>query len=152
MGLSCTLHALSAEDAACLASGDRERNPSLVDSSELDDAWEAVHYLITGASDIDEDNPRPQDFLLSGVLFEDVSEHVAVHTAEEVADFADFLRETSAADLADRFNAERMNSLNVYGGPWDSSGKAYVSEYLEGFLAFVAAAAENKQGMMVVIC
>ncbi|MFC1597183.1 DUF1877 family protein [Planctomycetota bacterium] len=150
MSLGCVLYALSADDAALLASGDAELDPALDDSFDLDTAWGGIHYLLTGSSDVSEDAPRPEDFLLSGARL-DASEHVAVHTAEEVAQFAAFLKDTSAEQLAERFDAEQMNSLNVYGGSWDSSCKADLTELLTGLLEFVDAAAEENQGMMVMI-
>lgn len=153
MSLRCILFALSADDAAVLASGHREMketDPTVADSLDLDTAWGGIHYLLTGSSDISEDAPRPEDFLLSGARL-DTSEHVAVHTADEVAQFAAVLKDTSAEQLAERFDAEHMNSLNVYGGAWDTSGKAYLTESLTALLEFVNAAAEKNQGMMVLI-
>ena len=153
MSLTCSLIALTADEAALLASGHREIkevNPTLADSFYLDTAWGGIHYLLTGSSDISEDAPRPEDFLLSGARL-DFSEHVAVHTAEEVAEFAAVLKDTSAEQLAERFDAEQMNSLDVYGGAWDTSGKAYLVEPLTELLEFVNRAAEKNQGMMVLI-
>jgi len=148
------LHALSSDEAALLASGDEEMgeiDPTSADSLDLDMAWGGIHYLLTGSSDISEDPPRPEDFLLSGARL-DASEHVAVHTAEEVAQFTAVVKDTSAEQLAQRFDAEHMNSLNVYGGSWDISSKADLTESLTGLLEFVNAAAEENQGMMVIIC
>lgn len=42
--------------------------------------------------------------------------------------------------------------LDVYGVSWDISSKADLTEALSGFLEFVHAAAEEEQGMMVIIC
>jgi hypothetical protein len=127
-----------------------EVDPASADSLDLDIAWGGIHYLLTGSSDVSQDPPRPEDFLLSGARL-DFSEHVAVHTAEEVAQFAAVLKDTSAEQLAERFDAEDMNRLDVYGGAWDTSGKAYLAESLAGLLEFVDAAAEENQGMMVMI-
>jgi hypothetical protein len=154
MSLRCSLIALPADEAALLASGGGEMgdiDPTLGDSFDLDSAWGGIHYLLTGSSDISEDPPRPEDFLLSGARL-DASEHVAVHTAEEVAQFAALLNDTSAEQLAERFDAEQMTGLNVYPGAWDTASKAYVTDFLTGLLEFVHAAAEENQGMMVIIC
>ena len=153
MSLRCILLALSADEAALLASGHRETkdiDPTLADDLDLDTAWGGIHYLLTGSSDISEDASRPEDFLLSGARL-DASEHVAVHTAEEVAQFAALLKDTSAEQLAERFDAEQMNSLDVYGGAWDTSSKAYLIGPLTELLEFVNRAAEKNQGMMVLI-
>jgi hypothetical protein len=129
----------------------KEVDPTVLDSFYLDWTWGGIHYLLTGSADISEDAPRPEDFLLSGARLE-FSEHVAVHTADEVAQFAAVLRGTSPEQLAERFDAEGMNRLDIYGGAWDNSGKAELTEFLPGLLEFVNRAAENNQGMMVMIC
>jgi hypothetical protein len=151
MGLSCTLHTLSSEGAARLAAGDESASPELIASLKLEKTWGAVHYLVGGAPETDEDNPRIEDFMLSGI-FLDVSEHVAVHTGGEVQKFAALMKATSVEELSVRFNPETMNSEEVYGEPWDLSGKQYVMQLLSDFLQFIAAAAQEKHGMMVIIC
>lgn len=150
MGLSCTLHAVSADGAARLAAGETA-NPAIIASFELEKTWGAVHFLVGGAPEIDEESSRVEDFLLSG-SFQETSEHVAVHTANEVQEFAAFLKATSVQALSARFDPEAMNREEVYGEPWDASGQRYATQYLNDFVTFISTAAQQGHGIMVVIC
>ena len=153
MSLRCHLFTMSADEAALVASGDGEMggvDSMLANQLDLDTAWGGIHYLLTGSTEISEEPARPEDFLLSGARL-DASEHLAVHTAEEVAQFAAVMKDASAEQLAQRFDAEQMNRLAVYGGSWTSSDKADLTESLAELLKFVKAAAANNQGMMIII-
>ena len=98
------------------------------------------------------ENQAPEHFLLGGTLFEDISEHVAVHSAQAVSAFSAVLGTYSASELMRRFNPAKMNELNVYGSPWTQSGTAYVLHHLVKLPTFIAAASERRSGMLVVIC
>lgn len=152
MGLVCTLYALSADDASSLVAGDLAHQPCMLDCCELDKAWGAIHYFISGSGDASPDNPRLEDFLVSGALLGDISEHSAVHTPAEVAEFARKIETLSVEQLIARFDSVRMNELDVYGKPWDESGRNYVLQFLEPFREFIFATAAAKRALLVVIC
>jgi hypothetical protein len=152
MGVFCTLYALTNEDASHLASPSREHQPHLLQSCDLDKAWGAIHYFLSGSRDPSPDNPKPEDFLLSGRMIAGISEHVSVHTTEEVIDFAARLAAHSCDDLIARFDATHMNELNIYGEPWDESGRTYVLPFLDKFRSFVLRAAEQRLAVLIVIC
>ena len=152
MGMLCTLYALPSEDALRLVSGDSEFHPRLRQSCQLDKAWGAVHYFLSGSGDMSFRNPRPEDFLGSGQILEHISEHAAVHMPEAVIDFATKLETLSSDDLIARFDAAQMNRLRVYGRPWDESGRGYVLQFLDKFRMFVLSAAEQKLAVLIVVC
>jgi hypothetical protein len=92
-----------------------------------------------------------EDFIVSGELLEDVSEHAAVHTPEEVADFAAMLKACSTEELIARFDPAQMNRWNVYGTPWHESGREYVLQFLDPFREFILRAAEANHAMLITI-
>ena len=151
MGLTCTLHALSEEDASLLMAGNREHQPRILDSCELDKAWGAIHYVISGSSEVNPANPGLKDFLLSGMTIEDM-EGVAIHTRTAVADFADEVSSLTSEQLMSRFDPGRMNEKKIYLEPWDESGREYVLQFIEPFRRFIVAAADAQRAVLVVIC
>jgi len=150
MGMLCTLYALSNQDALSLLSGNRQDQPHLLQSCELDKAWGAIHYLLSGSGKTSSEDPTPQEFLVSGQVLVDISENVALHMPQEVIDFAATIRTHSSEDLIARFDAARMNELAVYGSPWDESGLEYVRQFLDAFRAFVLDAAERRLAVLIV--
>ncbi|WP_116811344.1 DUF1877 family protein [Steroidobacter cummioxidans] len=151
MGLTCTLHALSEEDASFLLAGNREHQPRILDSCELDKAWGAIHYFISGSSAVNPGNPEAKDFLLSGMTIEDM-EGVTIHTCIAVAAFANQVTSITSEQLMSRFDPDRMNEEKVYLEPWDESGREYVLQFIEPFRRFIVAAADAKRAVLVVIC
>jgi hypothetical protein len=132
--------------------GKREHEPRMLDTCELDKAWGAIHYFVSGSGETSPENPEPKDFLVTGVQLDGTTDHVAIHTPQDVAHFAELLSAIPTEQLMDRFDAARMNQENVYGKPWDESGRDYVLQVLEPFRQFVRTAAEAGHAVLIVIC
>jgi hypothetical protein len=150
-GMFCTLYAFSNQDALGLLAGSREHQPRTLDACGLEKAWGAIHYFLSGSGDTSSDDPTPENFLLSGQALGYISEHAAVHTPEEVIHFAAMINMHSSEDLIARFDASRMNELDVYGGPWTESLREYVQQFLDPFRAFVLSAAEQSLAVLIII-
>jgi len=107
-------------------------NPSLVVSTidsaynepgagfvDLDKAWHALHYLLTGSA---RDGEGPLAFLLKGgtpVGDEDLGYGPArVFQPPEVAAIADALADVSQRTLLPRFDLKKLERLELYPGRW----------------------------------
>jgi hypothetical protein len=152
MGLIFSINAIPAADAERLIAGHLDVANNTIKSASFDKAWGGIHYLLSAASTSDVDEHDPKHFLVNGVLLEEISEHVAIHTAEQVADFAKVLSAHSDDELLQRFNPEEMNRLNVYGGPWNPSMKQYVGQFLPDLRDFLREAVLRNCGSITTIC
>jgi Domain of unknown function (DUF1877) len=86
---------------------------------DLDKAWHALHYLLTGTS---RDGAGPLAFLLKGgtPLGPELSElgSARVFTPTEAAAIADALAEVSQQKLLPRFDPKKFERLELYPGRW----------------------------------
>jgi hypothetical protein len=86
---------------------------------DLDKAWQALHYLLTG---MPRDGEGPLAFLLQGgtpVGEEDLGYGPArAFRPQEVAAIADALAEVSQRTLLPRFDLKKFERLEIYPGRW----------------------------------
>ena len=78
MGVEASIHAISRASYAAAQRGDLSELEvdSSVEILDLDKAWHAIHYLLTGDSKL--------TFLLTGTQIEDVEEHCEVHSPDSI--------------------------------------------------------------------
>lgn len=136
----------SVEDAAP-SRGDETR---VID---LDKAWHGLHFLFTGTA---EGGDAPACYLLDGGESLDDEGMARLLNPDQVRSFSALLAGLTASALESRFDAGRMNELDIYPGPiWGRTDEAGESplEWLLGCFqelnAFVAGAAEAGDGMVV---
>jgi hypothetical protein len=86
---------------------------------DLDKAWHALHYLLTGTS---RDGDGPLAFLLKGgaPVGNDLGGYgpARVFTPAEAAAIADALADVSQAKLLPRFDLKKFERLELYPGRW----------------------------------
>ena len=127
--------------------------------TDLDKAWHAIHYLLTGTADGGE---PPLDFLYRGgdpvgdveVGHVEVGhDPVRVMRADAVKEVRDALADLDRESLKERFDAEDMIQKDIYGAMED-----FLDDDLEYFLGhfdtmkdFVGAAAEKDLGLVLVL-
>lgn len=151
MGLRCTFHEIDSDFAAHMAAGGRDDRKSGA-SLCIDKAWSGIHFLLTGEGEASSDNPSPEHFILNGTLMEDVSEHAAIHTADQVAAFSALLSQSSDDDLLRRRDSERMEELGVYSSTGESWYVDYLRDYLVQLRQFITDASARGSGMLTLIC
>ena len=155
MGMTLSLFSLDMKTARDFGLG-----PEFVPSADgeellgcqgLDKAWHVVHFLLTGTAGPTSD---PLGLLYAaGVRLDDVSEHVAVVSADQVRVFRDALRDVSDDELRLRFDLETMVAADVYRADllvdedWD-----YVSQGIPELRDFSEACTGRGCGAIVVIC
>jgi hypothetical protein len=90
------------------------------DRLDVDKAWHCLHFLLTGTA---WEGAPPLDFVATGgreVGEEDVGYGPArAFTSADVNAIARALEPIDGAELARRFDARRMNQLEIYPGGWD---------------------------------
>jgi hypothetical protein len=112
------LSALLGEPSGVLAVIDGAYNDPAQGFVDLDKAWNALHYLLTGSA---RDGEGPLAFLLKGgtSVGEDLGHGPArVFQPAEVAAIADALADVSQYKLLPRFDLKKFEKLEIYPGRW----------------------------------
>jgi hypothetical protein len=113
------LQALLTDPSAVLSVIDGAYNDPAQGFVDLDKAWNALHYLLTGSA---RDGEGPLAFLLKGgtkVGDEDLGHGPArVFQPHEVAAIADALADVSQIKLMPRFDLKKFALLDLYPGRW----------------------------------
>lgn len=143
MGMCATLYALSPDAYRAGIDGNLDAFTPDEHGTHLDKAWHAVHYLVTGDTEL--------RFLTTGTQFSAVSEPCELHSAEAIRELSQSLASTTAAELMRKFDPDVFNTAKVYGAPWDAGAAAYISEYLDAFLTALHSAARSRSGLFVVL-
>jgi len=113
------IDALSRDPSLVLSAIDGAYNEPGQGFVDLDKAWHALHYLLTG---MPRDGEGPLAFLLKGgtpVGDEDLGYGPArVFRPQEVAAIADALASVSQRTLLPRFDLKKFERLEIYPGRW----------------------------------
>ena len=126
------------------------------DEVDLDKAWNAIHFMLTGAAfDIE----HPLGFIFCGgetVGNEEVGYGPArAFSAAATQQIADAVSAISRQDFLNRFNAPAMLKAGVYPEPlWEPDRAAehneeYVAENFDSLRTFLTAAAKAKKGFLI---
>lgn len=150
------LQALLAEPASVVSVIDGAYNDPGQGFVDLDKAWNALHYLLTGSA---RDGEGPRAFLLKGgtpVGDEDLGHGPArVFQPLEVAAIADALAEVSQIKLMPRFDLKKFEKLELYPGRWSEVNVrsdydlGYYFGPLEQLKSVTRRAKHEGQGMIV---
>ena len=130
-------------------------------SIELDQFWHAIHYLLTGNTNL--------TFLQSGVQIDQVSEHCEVHSPQDVVALHARLSRKSASGLMSRYDSAKFDELGIYpkgwaiptdvtqpytlkvAEEWDKYQRGHIEELVVRFVSFVQLAADKRLGFLVTI-
>jgi hypothetical protein len=143
MGMCAHIYLISPEAYSAAARGDIEDFDTGQDGivENLDKAWHAIHYLVTGDQEL--------RFLLEGVQIDPVSEPFEAHSPQLIVTLSQRLASTSPAALMANFDPDKFNALHIYPGPWDVTAAAYIEGHLTRFFSVVRRAAEQGKGIAV---
>jgi hypothetical protein len=146
MGVRATINLISPAEYAAAVAQDFGAISTDGRKMDLDKAWHAIHYLLTGNTDL--------RFLLEGVQCSMVSEIVEAHSPASIAKLSEGLSKASTRDLMARFQPDVFNANRIYPDPWEggSSEFDYIEENLACFVALVHEAAQAGKGIFVTIC
>ena len=124
-------------------------------SADLDKAWHAIHYLLTGTA---WEGQGPEAFLLAGgktIGEVDVGYGPARgFSARDTREIAAALDQLPHEFLATRFDGATLDAAEIYPEIWardGNEGLAYITEYYDSLRSFVATAVRKKMGMLVFI-
>ena len=132
-----------ADFAAALGDDSELAVASSIKSLDLDKAWHAIHYLLTGDSE--------RTFLLTGTQIEGISEHCEVHSPDSLRSLQLRLASTSVAEIMSGFRLDDFNDRNIYPGRWTDGWAPYVAEHLERFLRKLRELVDGDSGMIVTL-
>lgn len=143
MGMCAHIYLISSDAYAAALRGDIEAfdtgSQGIV--ADLDKAWHAIHYLVTG--------DRELRFLIGGVQIQSVSEPFEAHSPESIRALHKRLNATSISALMANFDAGVFNTHDIYSGPWDATAADYIKGHLASFIATVRLAADQGKGIAV---
>ena len=118
---------------------------SSIESVDLDKAWHAIHYLLTGDSEL--------TFLLTGTQIEDISEDCELHSPDSLRLLQLRIASTSVAEIMSGFRCDDFNDRNIYPfpGEWTEDAAPYVALHLERFLKKLRELVDGDSGMIVTL-
>ena len=111
--------------------------------TDLDKAWHAIHYLVTGDSEL--------RFLLTGHDIAEFGGHLEAHSPTDIVALRARLSAKTDDEILSAFDAPLFNELGIYSGPWDASARDYIAEWLQRFRVVVERAADNECGLAVML-
>jgi hypothetical protein len=157
MGMYCEVSAASRDVFENLSGSDTNfagsGGTATASSVSLEKSWHGLHYLLTGEV---WEGTGPLGFLLGGgeLLGDDEESGVRWFTPDETAKINAALKNITDDVLWSRFDAEVMESQEIYPGIWDEDESDLKEEYLSYFNELkkvVQSAASAGQGLMVSI-
>ncbi|HYQ04040.1 MAG TPA: YfbM family protein [Polyangiaceae bacterium] len=123
---------------------------------DVDKAWHAIHFLLTGSA---WEGESPLNFIAAGGA--EIGDDVGYGPARcldssEVASLAAALQELPTNVLLKRFNPEALSAADIYPDIWDrppeeDDSQGYVAEYYEVLRSFILDAASEHQALLVSI-
>lgn len=125
------------------------------DTTDVDKAWHALHFLFTGS---DWEGEFPQGFLVScGEPVGDVDVGYGparAFTSDQVKAIAEYMTGLDRTELKNRFDPEKMHAMEIYPSIWKDDQILYEAwEYIEGGLEemtrFVRETAEKDMALLV---
>lgn len=125
---------------------------SEVEEFELDKAWHAVHYLLTGSA---WEGEAPLNFICHGG--QEVGDidtgygPARALGADEVLDIANALEGIDAETLAQRFDPVEMEKLDIYPSIWqhEPDALAFCTGSFTAMKDFIDRTAERGYGMLI---
>lgn len=123
---------------------------------DVDKAWHAIHFLLTGSA---WEGESPLNFIAAGGA--EIGDDVGYGPArcldsKEVASLAAALKDLPTNVLLKRFDPEALSAADIYPDIWDrppeeDDTQGYVAEYYEMLRAFILDAASERQALLVSI-
>ena len=121
---------------------------------DLEKAWHGLHYVLTGSVDIEPGVPALGKAVLGGTeIGEDFSGYGAARyfAPAEVGEVAEALAASDEDEVMERFDPQRMASLQVYPFGWDEpDDREWLLQSLRELRSFYSDAAAN--GRAIVTC
>jgi hypothetical protein len=118
----------------------------------LDKAWHGLHYLLSGTAELEPSADVASRAVLGGLeIGDDFSGYgpARAFAPEDVAQLAEALGDSRVAlDAAARYDAARMNRLQIYPFGWDDDGREWLLSSLRELRRFYADGAAHGRGVV----
>lgn len=129
-------------------SPDAERDFNL---NDLDKAWDAIIFLLTGQNIQNADGPLVQ-VLFSGQIVDEEQDlgYGPGHylTPKQVKELNSKISAFTTEQLQERYNPEKMTEIDVYPSIWDVESFEYVDFYFKRLQQVYAEAEKNGQAII----
>lgn len=126
------------------------------DVVSVEKMWGALHFLFTGTAFEVVGGPLGRAILGGAEIGEDIGYGPArVLTAEEVHEVASALRSASFDELWKRFDAQKMNALQIYPQVWDEDEadlRGELEGYFDALVGCYVSASQAGKAMLLAIC
>lgn len=145
MSLTATLYPISREAYSAAVAGDMDRfnTDAFSESLNIGKAWNVIHYIVTGKTDL--------NFLEGGHTLDTISETAEVHSPEAISSLANAIGSWSASEEVKRINWSILQANNVYLAEGHAAIIEYIEAELDSFFDLVKNARRQDQGMFVII-
>jgi len=121
---------------------------------DIDKAWHGIHFVLTGT---DAEQPLPLGFILNGGT--DIGDDLGygparLLTAQQVGEIATALEPFDAAAFAQRVDHKALCEHSIYSMDEDceEDDREYLCEFFGELRAFMEAAGERGDGVLVTLC
>jgi hypothetical protein len=118
----------------------------------LDKAWHGVHYLLSGTAELEPSDDVASRAVLGGVeIGDDFSGYGPARAfhSDDVTRLAEALGDSRVAlDAAARYDAARMNGLQIYPFGWDDDGREWLLSSLRELRRFYTDGAAHGCGVL----
>ncbi|WP_316569386.1 YfbM family protein [Neobacillus sp. YIM B06451] len=123
---------------------------------DIDKSWHGIYFLLSGVADLDEpaDGHIGRAVLGGHELGEDYGYGpLRYFEPDEVADIYNELKEISPDEFASRFDPKKLSDHGIYPmhKKWSEDDKAYLVENYDFLLRYYETAANNNEGMLMLI-
>ncbi len=147
MGMGARLHTISQEfyEAALVGNiiDEMPAHGEVNDCVDLESAWHAIHYLVTGDASL--------TFLLSGTQLQGVSDHCEVHAPQSMKALHVTLSHRSVADIMSNYDAAVFAKHAIYPNNWEAGEATRVERHLIQFLRMLGDIVGRNAGLLVAI-
>lgn len=122
----------------------------LSDFLDIDSAWQAIHYLLTG--DIWENDSIFSDIIMGGspIGQDEGNGPPRFLVPERVKQISEALGSVSREDLGPKFDPQTFMDADVYPFDWDEEGEVYVLDMYDSLKSFYWDATEK--GNAILFC
>lgn len=158
MGMICSIFALDEKELSRINNDSdalMEFFEKADDQIDLDKAWHAIHFLLTGSA---WQGDFPLNFILSGgrVLQTSDEESERYFSPAEVSSINQALSHVTNEDLLNRYDAKKMTEADLYPSIWarpneQEANRSYIAENFTSLKEFLIAQASRGKGMIVSI-
>ncbi len=145
MSLRATLYPISRKAYSAAVDGDMDtfHADDFDESLDIDKAWNVIHYITTGKTDL--------NFLEGGYSLDIISETAEVHSPEAISNVADTLCSLSISEVVKKLDWNMLQANDVYFAEGGAATSEFIEAQLLSFFDLAKNVQKQDQGLFVTI-